>query len=66
KTGDADRDAWVATQLMTQRIDAQIRKDPRWWFWMHRRFKTRPEEGNPFQAPLPRREWIESLSTSTL
>jgi KDO2-lipid IV(A) lauroyltransferase len=66
RTGDADRDAWVATQLMTQRIEAQIRKDPRWWFWMHRRFKTQPEEGSPFQAPLPRPEWVESLSTSTL
>lgn len=59
-TGDAARDAWVATQLMTERIEAQIRKDPRWWFWMHRRFKTRPGEGNPLPAPLPPPEWVES------
>ncbi|MBK8791454.1 MAG: hypothetical protein IPO28_15285 [Holophagaceae bacterium] len=52
--GDAAKDAWVATQLMTARIEAQIRKDPRWWFWMHRRFKTRPGEGGiPFRLRFP-------------
>ena len=66
RTGDAEQDAWRATQLMTQCIDAQIRKDPRWWFWMHRRFKTQPGMGNPLPAPLPPREWIESLSTPIL
>jgi len=62
-TGDAARDAWVATQLMTARIEAQIRKDPRWWFWMHRRFKTRPGEGHPLPAPLPPQEWVESVQS---
>ena len=60
-TGDAARDAWVATQLMTARIESQIRKDPRWWFWMHRRFKTRPGEGHPLPASLPPQEWVESI-----
>ena len=62
-TGDAAKDAWVATQLMTARIEGQIRKDPRWWFWMHRRFKTRPGAGSPLPPPLPPQEWVESIST---
>ncbi len=62
-TGDASRDAWVATQLMTARIEAQVRKDPRWWFWMHRRFKTRPRSAPPLPSPLPPQEWIESVQT---
>jgi KDO2-lipid IV(A) lauroyltransferase len=51
-TGDAILDAQVATQLMTSRIEGQIRKDPRWWFWMHRRFKTRPSEAHPLPTPI--------------
>ncbi len=57
RSGDLERDAWTATQLMAARIEGQIRRDPRWWFWMHRRFKTQPEEG----YPLPPQEWVESL-----
>ncbi len=63
-TGDQVRDAWVATQLMTTCLEEQIHRDPRWWFWMHRRFKTRPGEGNPLPAPLPPQEWVESIATS--
>ncbi len=57
-TGDQERDIWTATQIMTQKIEADIRREPRWWFWMHRRFKTRPGEGNPLPAPLPPDEWL--------
>ena len=60
-TGDRDRDVWIATQLMTRCIEDQIRKDPRWWFWMHRRFKTSPGEGDPLPAPLPPPEWTQSI-----
>jgi KDO2-lipid IV(A) lauroyltransferase len=56
-----DRDVWVATQLMTRCIEDQIRKDPRWWFWMHRRFKTSPGQGNPLPSPLPLPEWTQSV-----
>ncbi len=60
RSGDLERDIWTATQLMTRRIEDQVRKDPRWWFWMHRRFKTQPQDEHP--APPP--EWIESYSAA--
>lgn len=59
-TGNLDRDIWNATQVMAHRIEDQVRKDPRWWFWMHQRFKTQPRDGHP--VPLP--EWIESYSAA--
>lgn len=62
RTGDTERDVWTATQLMTRRIEDWVREDPRWWFWLHRRFKTRPGEGNPLPAPLPPPDWVEALS----
>jgi KDO2-lipid IV(A) lauroyltransferase len=61
RTGDQARDTWVATQIMTRCIEEQIRKDPRWWFWMHRRFKTSPSAGSPLSARLPPAEWIQSV-----
>lgn len=60
RTGDVGKDVWTATQLMTQKIEADIRREPRWWFWMHRRFKTRPGEGCPLPQPLPPEEWLAS------
>ena len=61
QTGDLEKDTWVATQLMTTCLEAQIRRDPRWYFWMHHRFKTRPGEGHPLPAPLPDPTWTEAL-----
>jgi KDO2-lipid IV(A) lauroyltransferase len=63
-TGDLERDTWVATQLMTAVLERQIRKDPRWYFWMHNRYKTRPGEGNPLPAPLPDPAWVEALASA--
>ncbi len=62
KTGHMERDIWTATQVMTRCLEDRIRQDPRWWFWMHRRFKTCPGEGDPLPAPLPPPEWGLSLS----
>ena len=59
-SGDLDRDIWIATQVMTRRIEDQVRKDPRWWFWMHNRFKSQPQDGHP----VPPSEWIESYSAA--
>lgn len=65
RTGEAEKDAWMATQLMARTIEDQVRKDPRWWFWMHNRFKTQPGRGNPLPAPLPPAEWLESFTALT-
>jgi KDO2-lipid IV(A) lauroyltransferase len=58
-SGDADRDTWVATQVMTRLLEAQIHRDPRWWFWLHNRFKTRPNPQDSGLSPLPAKEWVE-------
>lgn len=57
RTGNMERDVWTATQIMTWSLEAQIHEDPRWWFWMHDRFKTIPDEGHP----LPPEAWQEAI-----
>lgn len=42
RTGDADEDVRQATAEFTRRIEAQIRRVPEQWVWMHRRWRTRP------------------------
>jgi KDO2-lipid IV(A) lauroyltransferase len=42
RSGDPERDALDATQLMSDALERQVRSHPRLWFWMHRRFKTQP------------------------
>jgi Kdo2-lipid IVA lauroyltransferase/acyltransferase len=42
-TGDEDADLVYNTQALTAFIEAQIRKHPDQWVWMHERWKTRPE-----------------------
>ena len=61
RSGERERDVWVATQIMTHCIEEQIRKDPRWWFWMHRRFKTSPGGDRPTPPSLPPPEWTQSV-----
>jgi Kdo2-lipid IVA lauroyltransferase/acyltransferase len=42
-TGDAEADALVVTARATARIEEAVRACPTAWFWMHRRWRTRPE-----------------------
>ncbi|MBK8794599.1 MAG: hypothetical protein IPN59_16120 [Holophaga sp.] len=57
RTGDMAQDVWTATQLMTWSLEAKIHEDPRWWFWLHRRFKTLPSES----LPLPPQAWQDAI-----
>jgi len=43
QTEDADADAVALTAAMTAAIEAEIRRAPHEWVWMHRRWKTRPD-----------------------
>jgi KDO2-lipid IV(A) lauroyltransferase len=40
------KDVAADTALMNQRLEAEIRTMPEQYYWVHRRFKTRPE-GEP-------------------
>ncbi len=35
-----------AAEFYTQAVEKQVRATPEQWFWMHRRWKTRPEQEN--------------------
>lgn len=40
------RDAEMITALATSKLEQAIRENPEQWFWMHRRWKTRPPESS--------------------
>lgn len=42
-TGHKENDLLLNTALFTKIIEEYIRKYPHCWFWMHRRWKTKPE-----------------------
>jgi KDO2-lipid IV(A) lauroyltransferase len=41
-SGDRARDVQEATARFTAAIERQVRSCPEQWFWVHRRWKTRP------------------------
>ncbi len=55
-TGDRDADALAFMQDLNDRLERYVRLHPDRWYWLHRRWKTRPEgegAGAP-AAPLTR------------
>ncbi len=42
--GDYNQQVLKITQICTKIIEAQIRKNPSYWFWLHNRWKTQPEQ----------------------
>jgi KDO2-lipid IV(A) lauroyltransferase len=45
QTGDEGKDILDNTQRFTSFIEEQVRKHPDQWLWMHKRWRTRPEDG---------------------
>ncbi len=44
ETGDREEDIRINTRLYNRALEAVIRRYPEQWFWVHRRWKTRPPE----------------------
>ena len=44
QTQDKEKDIWVATQQLTKIIEQHVITYPQEWFWLHNRWKSRPQE----------------------
>jgi KDO2-lipid IV(A) lauroyltransferase len=49
RTGDRDADVLAFTAKLNGLLEAHVRAEPEAWYWIHRRWKTRP----PAEAPAP-------------
>jgi KDO2-lipid IV(A) lauroyltransferase len=43
-TGDHDRDVLAFMQDLNDRLERHVRAHPEQWYWLHRRWKTRPPD----------------------
>jgi KDO2-lipid IV(A) lauroyltransferase len=46
RTGDRDRDVLAFMQDLNDRLEHWVRAHPEQWYWLHRRWKTRPPVAN--------------------
>ena len=54
RTGDLDRDLLAFTQDLNDRLERHVRAHPAHWYWLHRRWKTRPPpSASPSIDPSP-------------
>ena len=42
---DLQKDVLAFTAMLNERFERFVREQPEQWFWVHRRWKTRPEDG---------------------
>lgn len=52
-TGDAEADDLAFMQLLNDKLEAWVRRHPDRWYWVHRRWKTRPPAAAAAPAPPP-------------
>jgi KDO2-lipid IV(A) lauroyltransferase len=55
RTGDRDADVLAFMQDLNDRLERWIRKYPDRWYWLHRRWKTRPPADGSGHAGRPRK-----------
>jgi KDO2-lipid IV(A) lauroyltransferase len=55
RTGDREADDLAFMQLLNDKLEAWVRRHPERWYWLHRRWKTRPPAAAlaPAAAPPP-------------
>jgi KDO2-lipid IV(A) lauroyltransferase len=52
-TGDAHADDLAFMQLLNDKLEAWVRRHPERWYWVHRRWKTRPPAAPAVSAQAP-------------
>jgi Kdo2-lipid IVA lauroyltransferase/acyltransferase len=52
-SGDRKEDIFRITQACTKIIENEIRRQPQYWLWMHRRWKTQPSAKEIISEPAP-------------
>jgi Kdo2-lipid IVA lauroyltransferase/acyltransferase len=52
-TGDPDADDLAFMQMLNDKLEAWVRRHPERWYWLHRRWKTRPPAPAPATVAGP-------------